>query len=525
MATYEQIIAKSKELAAAGDMAGAKRLAKIALDRRASMRTNIVEQAGSGTSEGVASFLGFPVDAATALLNGMMPSGQYADAGTTLEGGVKLAPTNAPPMIQNPVGGGSTFRKLLEPFISDVAPQNMWQRYARRIGQEVGFGVPAALTGAALAAPAQASMPAYMATSAAGDVGAGVAGQTSREIAPDNEAADFWASLIGGGGASLAASRMTPEYGGNIPTVEDVKATAGRKYTAVRESDAVLTPEAFARLRADLETRLGNERATNPLLFPRSRATLDDIGTNPDLSLYGIEENRRLIGRNVAGNADEARVGVALKQEIDDYLKSLTPADVTGSGPDQAIRDLMEARALAARGHRADAVLNKGMRGETRAATTGSGGNEVNATRQNIRTLYDVERDPTLRGRSQGFTPDEMAQMDRVVMGTDGQNFARRFAKFSPASGALGMLGGFGGAGGLTGALATGNPLLSIPAILPAIGMVAKGASEAMTKNEIKKLLDTITSGGALKPSDARRAAKAGVLQQLLSTALQGNQQ
>lgn len=523
-ATYEELIAKSRELNAAGDIEGAKRVARIAISRRdgaqgfppepaggsatnpgavADLISNI-HQAGSGTSEGVANFLGSPVDIATMGMNAAW-RGIDAAAGTKT------------PQIENPFGGSGTFRQALSPFISDEAPKNATQRYLRRGGQALGFGIPAAMTGAAFSPAAMSNMPAYMGSSMAGDVTSAVAGQTSREIAPNNDTADFIASLVGGVGGSALASRMTPALQ-SVPSLDDLKGKARDKWNSVQNGNTELTPYAAADLENRLRGRITSERATNPLLFPRTNATMDDISGNPNNSLYGVEENRRLIGRNVAKDANEASVGVAMKREIDNYLNGLTAKDVTGASPEQTVADLFTARKTTHQVKKAETVLNKEMRGETRAATTGSGGNEVNATRQNIRALFDKERDPTLSGKKQGYTSDEMAAMETVVKGTKGSNVARALGRFSPQSGALGLMGGMGGMAGIGAGISSGNALPMLMAVPSFIGSIAKPMAEGLTKSHIEKLMLTIRNGGkAPAESAARQAANKAVIMQMIS--------
>lgn len=485
-----------------------------ALSQFRTPQTNLLEQTGSGTSEGVAGLLGAPVDIATSVLN-LVPKGINAVTGS-----------NIPP-ITDPVGGSGTMRSLLSPFISETEPQTGAQRFGRRVGQEVGFGLPAAMIGGAVSPTARANLPSFLATNTAGDVGAGVAGQTSQEIAPGNATADLMASLLGGLGSAGAASRLTPKTT-PVGTLDDLKAGAKNKFQSVEASGTELTPEAQKTLNAQLQDTLVKERATNTSLFPRANATLDDIATNPNAALSGIEENRRLIGRNVAANADEAGVGVALKKRTDDFLSGLRAKDVTGgNSPEQAVKDLLEGRKKVHQAKKAEAVINKALRGESRAATSGTGGNEVNATRQNIRALLDKERDVTLRGKKQGLTPDEMSAMEKVVMGTSGSNTARNIGKLSPSSNGLASLTtGLGGVAGVGGAVATGNPLLAVPAAAGGIGAIAKHTAESLTKSQIDELMAVILNGGtAPAQSASRSAANRAMLQQLISRSAEKNNQ
>ena len=155
------------------------------------------------------------------------------------------------------------------------------------------------------------------------------------------------------------------------------------------------------------------------------------------------------------------------------------------------------------------------------AATTGTGGNQVNANRQNIRAIYDRERDLTKSGRRSGYTPDEMAAMARVVHGTPGSNVARALGRMAPSSGALPMaMMGYGGAGGVGMAGLTGNPVLALPAIAGGVGEISKALAGKMTQKQIDSLMATILNGGRVPGQSASRLASArAILEQMLSNA------
>ena len=125
-----------------------------------------------------------------------------------------------------------------------------------------------------------------------------------------------------------------------------------------------------------------------------------------------------------------------------------------------------------------------------------------------------------------GYTPDEMAQMERVVKGTPGQNIARMLGRMAPTSGALPMMAtGYGGMAGAGAGMATGNPLLAIPALAGGAGFAAKAVAEQSTKREIQKLVSMILNGAPLEKSAAKTASQRAILEQLLSGAANGNQQ
>lgn len=471
----------------------------------------VMGQFGSGASEGLAGFLNL-------IGTGGVSEDVRIPLNPDMSVGEPVSTPRANPMLD-----------VFDPIISDKTPQTGPQRYARRIGQELGFGVPASVLYAVAPgvgpAAARASMPSFMATSAAGDVGAGLAGQTAREIAPDNATADIIASLMGGVGAAGLASSALPKYK-PTPSLDDVKQAEADKWAAVRDADVRLQPEAVDELNTRMKDLLERERATNPVLFPRANATADDIAANPNQSIYGVVENRRIVGRNVAANADEARIGVAMKREIDDYLKSIDASKVEGADPAKAIDDVTEALALTHKVKKAEEILNKEQRGVTRAATTGTGGNETNAVRQNIRTVFDRERDPTLSGKGRGYTPDEMEQMGRVVHGTRVQNIARLLGRMAPNSGALPMMAtGYGGMAGIGAGMATANPIFAVPALAGGVGFAAKEVAEQGAKREIARLVAMILNGAPLEKTAAKSAGQAAIVEQLLSGLAKGNQQ
>lgn len=478
-------------------------------------QTSGFEQFTSGLNEGIAGFAGMPVDLMTSALN-LGGSGINAAFGT-----------NIPP-IQDPVGGSGTFNTLMDPVISDTAPQTLAQRYLRRGGKELGFGVPAALTGASLpkyGMAAREALAPYMATSTAGDVGSAIAGQSAREVAPNSDVADFIASLIGGGGLSYAASRFTPPLAAT-QTVEELKSKAGDLWTKVKAAPETLTDNATAGLSASVRGALPTSQLADEA-YPKAFGMADKVDTLANPRIYDVEEARRIIGDRVAASPDEARVGVDMKKAITDYLAGLKPGDLRGGNADDAIEALGSARSMTHQSKKADAVINAEMKADTRAATTGTGGNSVNTTRQNIRALFDRERDPTLRARRQGYTPDEMAAMEKVVKGDATSNIARLLGRMAPTSGALPMMAtGWGGAAGIAGGMSTGNPLMALPAAAGGIGFAAKAVAENSTRNQIAELLATILNQGR-KPgkSAARTATERATWEQLFSSAAGGQPQ
>lgn len=470
--------------------------------RQKATQTNLTEQGMSGVNETIASVLGAPIDFAN--WAGDLPAkGINAAFGTNLKTSADL-PTG--------MGTAESYRQGMTDLgmISETQPQTTGQRYARRIGQEVGASV---IPGGAMLRTAQAPLR-VAAGIGASAVGAGAAGQTSREVAPNSDTADMIASMVGGGIAPMAGHMMTPKP--RAPSLPELGASRDAGYDAVRRSNAALTPQAADDLATRLEGTLGSRKATRRM-SPKAAAAVDELApefrsTPPTIS--DVDDARSWIGTNVAGARDpsEARLGVQMKSRIDDYLDNLQPTDVTGTNrASEVIDTLTDARDKAHRIHKSQifeaedtGAIAKGIR---RAATTGTGGNEVNAIRQNVRRVLE---NPKLR---KGFNEAELQAMREIADGTPTQNALRLFGRLAPNAGAL-QLGGFTGAAGLAGA--SGNPLLMAPS---AIGAGAKMLAERSTRKQVAALGDTIRNGSPL-PKKQMSDSTQRIVQALMASQL-----
>lgn len=444
-------------------------------------QTGMVGQTMSGVNEGIAGILGAPVDLMTSAIN-MGKQGVNALAGTDLK------------PIENPVGGSGTFRDLLAPTISEVEPQNAVERFGRRVGMEVGA---MAVPGGIMLRGAKAPL-AVAGGEAASAVGSGIAGQTSREIAPENDTAAFIASLAGGLSPVAASRSMRPSP--KAPTLEELQVQSNAGYDAVRESGATLSPQSADALAGGIEGTFGTRPATrrmNPKAAIAAEELAGDMRQRPP-TIAEVDEARQWIGDNVAGSneAGERRLGAMMKDAIDSHLDQLQPGDVTGTNrANEVVEALTGAREKARRVHKSQlfeaedtGLVAKGLR---RAATTGTGGNEINAIRQNVRRVLE---NPKLR---RGFSETELQAMRDIADGTPTQNALRLIGRLAPTSGAL-SLGGFTGAAGAAGA--TGNPLFIAPGIA---GQTAKYLGERSTRKKIAALGELIRNGKPLPKKTA----------------------
>lgn len=459
-----------------------------------------VDQTMSGVNEGIAGTLGAPVDLMTGALN-------WGARGINALAGTDLQP------ITNPVGGSGTFRDMMGTAISDAPPDGMGQRFARRIGQEAGAGlVPAlGLAGRAqkaggavtqalngLSSGAQSNLGRFAASEAIGTAGAGAGAAVAQEMAPGSSTAEIIGQMLGGGASVAGMYAATPAP--RAPTLDTLKARQGAAYDVVNASPAQVTPQAATRLHGAVNARAASD-GMDPFLAPkadRTRAIIEGL-ISPKLS--EVEKMRRLVGRDVAGALDptERAIGMGMKDEITAFLDNLTPQDVTGANPAPVVSALTEGRDMTRRIKKSEDIGQRVYRAENRAATSGTGGNEVNAIRQNVRAILD---DPRKR---RSYSPTEIEAMEGIVRGTFTQNALRLLGRFSPTAGALPAMGGLAGG-------ASFGPLGILPSV---IGYGAKAGAEALTHRAVKGLDDAIRNGGALpgkQISPATRSAIAALL-------------
>lgn len=444
-------------------------------------QTNAIEQAGTGVNEGIANMLGLPVDAMTGVAN------------------MVLRAANRDP-IQAPFGGAESIRGALSPFMSEAEPQGPVQRVAREVGQSVGAG--------AVAAPvAGVTSAGGLALNTVADAVSGLASGATGEFT-DNPAIKTVAAILGGMGAVGVGHAL--RSGPQAPTMDDLRRTQSDAYAAVEASPATLTPQATADLQTRVAQRMQAENM-DPYLHPKASRTTERIGEMDQPTIYQVEQRRRLAGRDVAGalDASERELGVQMKDEIDAFLGGLQPSQVQGASQ-QAIDDVVSAlstgRETTRRIKKADMIDNAVYRGENRAATSGTGGNEINAIRQNIRAILD---DPKKR---RGFSADEIAEMEKIVRGTVATNAGRWVGGLSPDRGALPLMGNLiaGSAAG-----ATQNPLFLLPGVA---GFIAKSVGEGVTQKQVERLAAMIRNGAPLPVKTMSEAEKRVVAALMAST-------
>lgn len=321
----------------------------------------------------------------------------------------------------------------------------------------------AGAVGATLGAGAALGNDTDIATGAAIGAGAGVVGQGAAN------------AIMGGVNRAAGIFNRKPE----IPTLDSLKAAAQSAYKASDDAGVIVRPDAVNTLRKRVETTLADESWT-PEASPQILGFLRGLGRadGENVTLKGLDKLRsNLQSATIEGGDNTRRIGRLVVGEVDDFLSSVKPNDILTGNPKVGMEALEKARELWTRQAKGNKVAEAFGAADLRAASTGSGGNLDNATRQNLRRVLE-------KGRN--WTPDERQALIDVVRGTPGQNTLRLVGKLSPSG------------NGLMAALGLGATVAN-PAMVaaPLAGMVAKSAADRMTQANVKKLADIIAVGGS----------------------------
>jgi hypothetical protein len=275
---------------------------------------------------------------------------------------------------------------------------------------------------------------------------------------------------------------------GRIPKTMNpaqLKTARDAAYQAVDNAGVQFTPKAYDDLLAGISDEVTAAKL-NPMRHPKAASMLDEIQSlrGKPMTLSELDQLRQVIRRDVASAPDEAErfFGQKMIANIDEFIQAATPDQVMGGDPKTAAAAIKTARDLHTRIKKLETFETALGRADLRAASTGSGGNVDNATRQNVRGVIEKTRN---------LTPAERQAAEKVVRGGGVVQNTLRFAgKMSPTTGGLMGLLNFGGA--------LAAPQIAIPL---AVGTgAAKIGADLMTKRNVDDLLRLIINGGRPLP-------------------------
>ena len=490
MASYEELIAKSKELAASGQTDEAKRVAQIALKMRPNRTQEAtpsgdgpLRQFGSGAAEGVTGMLGLVSDIPQAIGNAAL-SGVDALAGTDLRGAKQEFQEAAGP----PMGSSRGYQGALRDVgVIGEDPQTAGQGFARGLGREFGA---AAIPGA-MAARTAGVAPVVISEGAAALGGEALA-TAARETG--NEKYENIARLLGNLGAGVPTAIATSTAKPKVPTADEIVKSAGQRIDDAVSSGQTVDPQITAALSKRVRTTLADEGLIRPSgkiqkRYERVRDVMDlmdDYGNNP-MTPVQAQNARRQVLEAASRGGSEGRIGAKIASEFDDTIT------------DQYIPGLKEASARYGQGKRGQDVDLLIERAGRQANRSGTGGNTVNAIRQRADALLRRIED----GKALGYSDEQVEALRRIVNGDTLTNTLRAGGFLAPSTGKLQAA--LAATGGM---LSTGNPMQ--PLYLGAVGVseASKAIAEALTKRQVNALSESVR-GVSRSPRQITDATKA----------------
>ncbi len=303
-------------------------------------------------------------------------------------------------------------------------------------------------------------------------------------------------------GATVAASTAAV-----APTIQALDEAANQGYKTVRSSPYAVDSAAVGDLSRNIQSELNTQGRTDRfapethgVLADYQKAHPDSVATGGNLATF--REALRQASQNFTNPREAAAANKAI-EELDRFIKEPPAQSVVAGSPAEFATTYEGARGNYAAARRAETVQNELETAHRNAAVANSGRNIDNAQRQRINALTKSER------KSQGFSDEELAQMDRVIFGTGTGNAMRTAGN---------MLGGGGGLGAaiVGGVGATFNPFL---AATPLAGALLKKGADFSTLRQIKALDEMVRARSPLA-AEAPEAAGLTAAEQLQRAAL-----
>jgi hypothetical protein len=274
-----------------------------------------------------------------------------------------------------------------------------------------------------------------------------------------------------------------------IPSNEQLRKQAEAAYNKAEAAGVIFKPEGVKQLASTIVNDLaeyGFDETMQPGIAAVIRKFQGLDGQN--VTLKGLDIVRRVANNaaKVMDNPSQQDLARQVIDRIDDFVANAGDDAVLMGNAKQGSKAIREARDLWGRFRRSQAVDTAAYKAELRAASTGSGGNLQNATKQNIRRMVEKPR---------GMSKQEVAAAERVVRGTPGENVARLVGKAAPTGV---VSGGIGASAGAAIGSAVGGPAGAAVGTfaVPAIGQIAKTIADRMTVKNMERLSQIIRSGG-----------------------------
>jgi hypothetical protein len=444
---------------------------------------DVAKSAVTGAGKGIIGLAGLPGDVGGLLNRGI----DYALGKAGIE---PAAPTDYS------LGGSGQIQRGVEQVTGEFyKPKTTYGEYAQT-GGEFLPGAALGPGGIARKVATQALVPAAVSETA---------GQATK-----GTALEPWARIAGGVAGGVAAGRAGQ---GRLPgrdvTPGQVETRAAAGYQSPEVGTLIFQPQALDTLATNISGALRRSKS-NERLAPATNALVDDLRTpvNGVWHTYEDLQTTRELFQKQAGNfanPQEARAATVALRELDNYIDNIPQRDLLAGQGAQASATLQRSRADYAAAKTAERVAEKIQNAELQAASTYSGGNVNNATRQKLRTLL------TSRKQGRGLTDDELALIEANVRGSPTGNVARAAGKFLGGGGGMQAFNTMG-AGGATGAF-LGGPIGALigMAVPIAAGQTSRRIGDALTRRRANQIVQAILARAPSGPglAQANRVARA----------------
>lgn len=257
--------------------------------------------------------------------------------------------------------------------------------------------------------------------------------------------------MIGNKIATSVAQRAANK---SAPTAPDLAARSRALYKQMEQSGVTIKSPVVTRLKQNFDLTL---KSTIPDLAPTAynvRKLADDVlKGNPNVvDLHNFSKSVNAALRDVKPGGTDHTYLLKMKTILDAAIDNMTPAQVNGGTG--AVKMMREADKLWAMNRKAQVIENiMDMADVNTGQYTQSG--MANTIRREFRTLYKQ----IAKGKSKGFTSDEVALIRQIAKGGSSSTVINLFSKFAPrgvistvlGQGAGYALGGPMGAAAVTG--------------------------------------------------------------------------
>ncbi len=311
------------------------------------------------------------------------------------------------------------------------------------------------------------------------------------------------------GGAFGALGRTGAVKSSTAPSLDALRASKNAAYDATDALGVAYKPDTYQKLVLDI-LKDAQGKGFNPDRHPNAGNLILDMvdkakmGFSP--TLRQLDEQIQIVKRDIGADRGEKFFGDMITKRINGLIDNAKPGQAMTGDPLKAGPAVKEARELNRRYRNAETLQEAFTKAERRAASSNSGANLENTTRQNVRRILDNKKTALF------LNDQEKAALERVVRGTKTQNITRSLGNWSKGFGGHALAGG-----AAAGAFLTGNPL---PLALAAVPYLAGNSLKAASRNigsVNKNIADSIirTGKAPTKQISQQRKAIIGLLTDL----------